>query len=319
MQFKKVISAALVVILLLSLTVFSASASAASVFELAVEVNSTADEENSFIKAGETIEVNIAIPEGKNPGVAYMAFDVYYNPESLDLDENSVTTAIFTMGSPELNRAGVIIDEEFGRIAFKTDMRNASNIVETGVVATLSFKVLAECTEETIEVWNLLAVNASSDIVETVEGSAEVVVHSFKETEKVGATCTEDGYTSYKCEKCDATYDVAGDKALGHDFSKATCTEDSACTRCELAGDKATGHSYSAWTVDKEAAEGVEGSKSRTCSNCGNKETEKIPALAIQDPIDDESSFPVAAVVIIVVVVVAAAGFCVYWFVLKKK
>ena len=317
MQFKKVLSSVLVVILLLSLTVFSASASADSAFELAVEATSTANAEGSFIKAGETIEVKIAIPEGKNPGVAYMMFDVEYDAAALDLDEKTIATAIFTMGSPELDRAGIIIDETNGRVAFKSDMLAGANITTTGNVVSLSFKVKADvCAATKIEVTNLIAFNASNNEVVTVAGSDELTIHAFGEGKKVEPTCTEDGYVTYKCTKCDVSYDEVDEasKALGHDMSKATCTEDSACTRCKLAGDKATGHSYSAWKVEKEAAEGVEGVKARTCSNCGDKETEAIPALPAP-----ESGFPVVAIVIIVIVVVAAAGFCVYWFVLRKK
>lgn len=314
MQFKKVISSVLVVILLLSLTVFSASASAAKALEFTVETSSTVESGDSFVKAGETIEVNVAIPEGKNPGVAFMQFDVTYNAEALDLDENSIITAIFTMGSPELDRAGIIVDEPNGRVAFKTDMRNAADIVETGTVVTLSFKVKEDvCAVADIAVDGIVAVNAKNDIVEAKGAVAELTVHDLDEGTKVAPTCTAAGSIDYKCAKCDAKISVVDGEALGHNIADATCTEDAACTRCgEKGADKATGHKFSAWSVEKEAEKGVDGRKVRTCSNCGEKETEVIPALA-------GGSFPVVAIVVIVVVAVAAAGFCVYWFVLRKK
>lgn len=285
MQFKKVLSSVLVVILLLSLTVFSASAAAASAFELAVEVTSTADDESSFIKAGETIEVKIAIPEGKNPGVAYMMFDVEYDAAALKLDTKSIATAIFTMGSPELNRGGIIIDEENGRIAFKTDMLAYTNTTETGAVVALSFKVNeGVCAKTEIAVSNLMAFNVSNDEVKSVAGAQELVIHDFDDGKKVDPTCTENGYVTYKCTKCDVSYEVVDESsALGHDFSKVSCTEDSACTRCKLAGDKAIGHNYSAWKVEKEAEPGVDGAKVRTCSNCGDKQTEVLSALPAEE------------------------------------
>ena len=319
MQFKKVISSLLVVILLLSLTVFSASASADSAFKLAVEVSSAASAENSYIKAGETIEVKVAIPEGKNPGVAYMMFDVAYDADALDLDEKSIVISeLFVMGSPELDRAGVIIDEENGVVTFITDMLSYVNTTATGAVATLKFAVKSGvCADAEIAVANLSAFNASHDEVKTEAGSAKLTIHDFAEGKKVAPTCTEDGYVTYKCSKCEVSYNVVDDasKALGHDFSKVSCTEDSACTRCNLAGEKATGHNYSSWKVEKEAAPGVAGEKVRSCSNCGDKQTESIPEL----PVEDSNGSVVAVIVIVVIVVLAAAGFCVYWFVLRKK
>jgi flagellar basal body-associated protein FliL len=325
MQFKKVISLVLVVILLLSLTVFSTSAADATTakkeekkfVQLVVEASSATNGENSFVVADETIEVKVTIPEGKNPGVAYMMFDVKYDVEVLDLDEKSISTDIFTMGSPELDRKGIIIDEENGRVTFMTDMLVHANITSVGTVATLSFVAKKDaCKDVAVAVENFIAFNSSDDAVKTVAGSANLTVHAFDEGKQVAPTCTEDGYKTYTCTKCAVSYDAVDEssKALGHDMSKASCTEASECSRCGLEGAKAAGHSFSIWKVETEADEGVEGLKSRSCSVCGEKETEKIPALP-----EGDSSLPVVAIVIIVIVVVAAAGFCVYWFVIRKK
>ena len=283
-----------------------------------MEITSAADAEDSFIKAGETIEVKVAIPEGKNPGVAYMMFDIAYDAAVFDLDEKSIaTTDIFVMGSPDLDRAGVIIDEENGVVTFITNMFANKNTTGTGNVVTLKFAVKnGSCADTEIAVANLIAFNETHDEIKTEAGSAKVLIHDFAESKKVAPTCTEDGYTTFKCTKCDVSYNVSDDasKALGHDFSKVSCTEDSACTRCNLAGDKATGHNYSSWKVEKEAAPGVAGESVRTCSNCGDKQTEVIPELP-----DDGNGSAVAIIVIVVIVVLAVAGFCVYWFVLRKN
>jgi DNA-directed RNA polymerase subunit RPC12/RpoP len=320
MQFKKVLSSLLVVILLLSLTVFSASASADSAFELAVEATSTADSGVAFIRAEDTIEVKIAIPEGKNPGVAYMMFDVVYNAEAFDLDEASINpTDLFVMGSPELDRAGVIIDEENGVITFVTNMLVFSNTTATGDVVTFALKAKGGvCAETKVEVTNLFAYTATHDAVNTIAGSDDLTVHNFTTGSKVAPTCTEDGLTTYTCSDCKVTFDMIDEaaKALGHNMSNASCTEDSACTRCGLEGAKATGHNYGDWVVEKEASEGVEGLKTRTCSNCGDKLSEKIPALAEEEK---DSSATVVIIIIVIIVVLAAAGFCVYWFMLRKK
>lgn len=115
--------------------------------------------------------------------------------------------------------------------------------------------------------------------------------HSYGEwTVDKEPTCTETGSKHRTCNNCGAEEKEDID-ALGHDYhswgEEATCTKDGfivdVCSRC---GDQqnyqvlpATGHHYSDWAVDKEATTDSEGLKSRTCSICGEKETEIIPKL----------------------------------------
>ena len=70
--------------------------------------------------------------------------------------------------------------------------------------------------------------------------------------EVVSPTCTEKGYTKHTCE-CGDTYNDSEVDALGHKFGE--------------------------WVVVKEATEEEKGSKERSCSVCGEKETEEIPTL----------------------------------------
>jgi hypothetical protein len=142
------------------------------------------------------------------------------------------------------------------------------------------------------------------------------------------ATCT----TAQKCKREGCTY--VAQEALNHkdtivtDAAKeATCTstgltEGSHCSACNaviVAQEEIAikDHNYSDWTVDKEATEGVKGSKSKTCTVCGDKVTEEIPALPVPEP--ESNTGLIVLIIVLAVVVLGAGGFCLYWFVLRKK
>ena len=143
-------------------------------------------------------------------------------------------------------------------------------------------------------------------------------------------TCTEGGYTTYTCTTCPHTYtdnlteasghtpgdapDCTHDQTctvcgavlsdrLGHDYTAAvtapTCTgkgyTTNTCTRC---GDSytdgetsATGHTHGDWIVDSDPAPGVEGSKHKACTVCGEVlATETMEALPEETEAPTEES-----------------------------
>ena len=75
--------------------------------------------------------------------------------------------------------------------------------------------------------------------------------HSYTETGRKDATCTEDGQITYTCSGCGESY-----------------TETI----------PAKGHSFGDWEVVKEASYETTGLKKRKCSVCGHEEEETIPA-----------------------------------------
>ena len=75
--------------------------------------------------------------------------------------------------------------------------------------------------------------------------------HSYAETGRKDATCTEDGQITYTCSGCGESY-----------------TETI----------PAKGHSFGDWEVVKEASYETTGLKKRKCSVCGHEEEETIPA-----------------------------------------
>ena len=121
----------------------------------------------------------------------------------------------------------------------------------------------------------------------------EALGHDNKHYAKIDPTCTQTGREEYtECSRCG---DITGGQAIpatGH-TEEVLAAVDPTCTkpgktegkRCSKCGEvilaqteiPATGHNWNAWIVDKEATEEAEGSKHRSCKDCGKKETQVIP------------------------------------------
>lgn len=115
--------------------------------------------------------------------------------------------------------------------------------------------------------------------------------HFYKEYKVVEATCTAQGYTTYKCDNCGNTYNANFTNSLGHNYIvtkvvDSTCTSEGysvyVCTRC---GDTynddvviANGHAYASWYVVKEATCTETGIKRKDCVSCSGYETATIEA-----------------------------------------
>ncbi len=123
--------------------------------------------------------------------------------------------------------------------------------------------------------------------------------HTFGDAVHHDATCTEDEKYTETCTKCGFTQDavVEGfepEKAKGeHNDVLISTLKAAACTTsgvgkydCDVEGcDKAAyyktipaGHTWGEYEVAKAATCGAEGEKTRACTACDAKETEKIPA-----------------------------------------
>ncbi len=117
--------------------------------------------------------------------------------------------------------------------------------------------------------------------------------HSYSSTVVTKATCTEDGYTAYRCA-CGEAYRDDYVEYTGHEWSewitvkKATIFSKGTAERsCEKCGSKESkkipkeilGHTHSyAVTVTKEATCSAKGEMTFTCS-CGNSYVESIEKL----------------------------------------
>jgi hypothetical protein len=112
--------------------------------------------------------------------------------------------------------------------------------------------------------------------------------HTPEEIPATAATCTEDGLT--KGSKCSVCNKVLEEQ-----------------TKIEK-----TGHSFGEWTLKQEATRKAEGIEERTCTACGHAEQRSVA-------FDGLSTLAIVIIIVAIVAVLGAGGFCVYWFVIKKK
>ena len=162
----------------------------------------------------------------------------------------------------------------------------------------------ATCTEDGSESHHCLVCDA---IDETTAVVIPAKGHAMTRTAGNDATCTEDGNTEYwTCSRCNKLFsDASGTEettleatvipAKGHVWAEnytvdreATCAEVGSesihCTVCDATNEATVRaipkkeHTYGEWKVTVEATCTKDGSKERVCADCGNKETETIPA-----------------------------------------
>lgn len=128
------------------------------------------------------------------------------------------------------------------------------------------------------------------------------VVHDYVKT-VVAPTCTDSGYTEYKCAACGDRYVTDRVSALGHSFTKyvsdgnATCTADGTktakCDRCDATDTvadvgSALGHTAGDWEIVKEPEEGVKGIRVKKCIRCKIElEREEFDKPAFENPFID--------------------------------
>lgn len=194
----------------------------------------------------------------------------------------------------------------------------------------------ATCTEEGWNEHQACTVCGETEGKETVPALG----HSLVKTDRKEADCVNAGNIEYyTCSVCgkiyrdaDGTQEITKEQtviaALGHRPGsfvverEATCaqagTQAKYCTVCNAEVEReeipALAHTFGDWTVVKEATEKEKGQEERVCSVCQAKETRDIDALG-----GGLSTGAIVGIVVAVVVVLAGGGFCIYWFVIRKK
>ncbi len=129
---------------------------------------------------------------------------------------------------------------------------------------------------------------SETEAPETEAPETEAHEHKYELSESASATCTEDGKNTYICE-CGDTYTEA-EPAKGHTYSvtsssEMTCTEDGTTVYTCECGDTYTetvpaeGHAWEDWVITEEATAGRDGTSTRTCGICSEKETKTIEKL----------------------------------------
>ena len=137
----------------------------------------------------------------------------------------------------------------------------------------------ATCTEDGTKTAICVLCGAKDTV--TDEGSA--LGHSFGEyTYNNDATCTADGTKTATCSACGETDTVAAEgTALGHDWADATCTAPMTCKVCGATEGSALGHSFGEYTYNDDATCTEDGTKTATCSVCGESDTVAAEGTAL--------------------------------------
>ena len=198
--------------------------------------------------------------------------------------------------------------------AFQTDgvqfafryTKGWGSAAETVALDHISLSETGTCTHETTEVRNAREATCTEDGYTgdtycTVCGamleegaSIPALGHDFSvKLETVPPTCTQQGYTSYQCSRCDATEHRDFTEATGHQEERRnetapTCTEDgyTGDVYCAVCGQllkpgetiPATGHQYTHTVTEPTCTTG--GYTTHTCSVCGHTYTDsETPAL----------------------------------------
>lgn len=104
--------------------------------------------------------------------------------------------------------------------------------------------------------------------------------HNWTLIDSKAATCTEDGYKTYKCNDCGAEKTETVE-ATGHSWGKWVDDENGTTHSRECANCDATqtaNHNWDDGVVTTPATCGKDGVKTYTCEDCGATKTETIPA-----------------------------------------
>lgn len=143
-----------------------------------------------------------------------------------------------------------------------------------------------------IEAWLLENIDMRStlEIEVTEKGGGNEHTHSYQSQVTTQPSCTKAGVKTYICSECGDSY-VEKIPAAGHKYTKETqnptCTAKGVitytCSVCKHSYSKkiaATGkHSWSSYVTTKRATVFAAGTKTRTCSVCGKKDTVTVGKL----------------------------------------
>lgn len=314
MQLKRFLTSVLVVLVLLTLTVFSAAAEDAAGMTLnAVPTSGTAEgADGSLNVIGDTLTVDVVL--NNNSGVAYLFVEMEYDPEILAVKSVQDSGKFPFFGGIKTSTAGkisVVAD-------FLGDYENVTDVAP--VVMTITFDVIGHGDAAISFVNGTLAYDANNAKADVELVDTTLKAHTFTTKTVTPPNCTDAGYTTYKCAEagCNASYVVAGDAATGHINTVAGTPSAPTCTGTGLTAGvycndcktwivpqetvPATGHTV----VDVEQQDavcGVDGHKAgRACKFCDYIESgcEVIPAvsqhkeyvyMAAKDPTCTESGY----------------------------
>lgn len=184
--------------------------------------------------------------------------------------------------------------------SYSLDLSTYDNAKVTDILVSLTHtcvpvdvkEVPATCTE------NGTAAGSVCSVCGHVISGCEVISarHTEVKDEAVAPTCTEDGLTEGShCSVCGEVF-VAQEKvpAIGHDYGEWADAKDGKTHKRVCANDPShvdtEEHKFGKWIVTTEATQTTDGSKYHVCDVCGYKATAKIPAGNTKPQTGDDSN-----------------------------
>ena len=123
--------------------------------------------------------------------------------------------------------------------------------------------------------------------------------HAWGDVIQPEVTCEEGGYAYRECANCHEHLNSTYVRAKGHTVTgMATCTASASCTDCGAIVKPALGHKYSDWTVTVAPTAIAQGTKIRSCLNCGAIETVKIAPTGTVESLEYDSIEELYAVIL---------------------
>ena len=248
-------------------------------------------------------EVTVIISLTSNPGIAGFNADITYDKNNLELTDMSGNSGF---GGSFM---GNVIKSKFV-------WYNASNITSTGTFTTLKFKIKDTAKPNTYEIGLSYSQgdmsNADGDDVTATIHAGKITVtcnHTYGSWEKNTAenhkhTCkvcgnvetaahtwdagkvteapthTKEGTKTYTCTVCGETKTEKVEKLKEHSYGEWTKHDDKQHKHSCVCGDtQYAAHTWDAGKVTEAPTHTKEGTKTYTCTVCGETKTEKVEKL----------------------------------------
>ena len=248
-------------------------------------------------------EVTVIISFTSNPGIAGFNADITYDKNNLELTDVSGNSGFGGSFMGNVSKSKFV-------------WYNASNITSTGTFATLKFKIKDTAKPNTYEIGLSYSQgdmsNADGDDVTATIHAGKITVtcnHTYGSWEKNTAenhkhTCkvcgnvetaahtwdagkvteapthTKEGTKTYTCTACGETKTEKVEKLKEHSYGEWTKHDDKQHKHSCICGDtQYAAHTWDSGKVTEAPTHTKEGTKTYTCTVCGETKTEKVEKL----------------------------------------
>lgn len=232
----------------------------------------------------------------------------------------SVVAPTCTEGGYSLNTCTACGDN------YKSDEVSATGHSYEAISSTSTCKVKGETTYKCSVCQN-----------EHKEADKEFGSHKYA-SKVIAPTCKESGKTVHTCEVCSESYEDAVVAPLEHTYHtekvEPTCTEKGlvtvSCSECKTVFSTTEvspkGHNFGEWKTEIAATSEKEGIAKRTCSDCSEAETQKLPQLVgggtdidIDNTGDGTDWTFILIIILIIGIIIILVLLIVVYFTYKKK